>query len=758
MTTDQPPPGGLAAKGLPPLAEAKLAPPRPRPGVVGRPRIMEMLDAGRATALTVVAAPAGYGKTTAVRQWAAQRDAALAWVTLDASDDDPVRLWTYAATAVDRVRQGLGGRALRRLGLTGGPIENPIDELMEGIASLGHELVLVLDDLQAVTDPDCIASLEYAVRRAPANARLIAITRSDPPMALAHLRARGMLAEVRAGDLAFTASETREFFAQHGPTELTPDEIVRLQERTEGWPAALLLASLWLRTREDLHEAVQRFGGDHRFVADYLSSEVLGSLDGGARSFLLRAAVLGRFTAGLVDDVLGRSDSAAVLADLERTNLFFERLERGGWYRVHSLFAEFAGFQLAAHEPEAVSDIHRRAAAWLRTRGLVVEAAEHAAAAGDHEMVAELLVEYHLPLIRGGGAGTLLRWVRALPEAQLVLHPELAVGAATAATMVGGAFERRQLLNLADRARIEQPARFTPYVEAVAAMVRASAVDRDVGEAVIQGRRAVAIAESGADAAVVAALGGYARALYLAGELDAAWDAALRAVEHPDVARRMPGHAFARSTLALVAVDRGRLETARLHADKAKALLGGVGSIRSWLGANASAALGAVLAAEGDYAEAEREVVNADRFFRDEVATVHHAWLMVLLARVRCARGRIDDARDTLRLALDAIGELGDCGRVPSLARDVGRELSAAGARARRGELLDPPSDAELAVLVLLAGDLSTRQIAGELFLSPNTVRTHTRAIYRKFAVNSRAEAVARAQFLGLLGRTESPM
>jgi LuxR family transcriptional regulator, maltose regulon positive regulatory protein len=256
----------------------------------------------------------------------------------------------------------------------------------------------------------------------------------------------------------------------------------------------------------------------------------------------------------------------------------------------------------------------------------------------------------------------------------------------------------------------------------------------------------------------VAALGGYARALYLAGELDAAWDAALRAVEHPDVARRMPGHAFARSTLALVAVDRGRLETARLHADKAKALLGGVGSIRSWLGANASAALGAVLAAEGDYAEAEREVVNADRFFRDEVATVHHAWLMVLLARVRCARGRIDDARDTLRLALDAIGELGDCGRVPSLARDVGRELSAAGARARRGELLDPPSDAELAVLVLLAGDLSTRQIAGELFLSPNTVRTHTRAIYRKFAVNSRAEAVARAQFLGLLGRTESPM
>src|SRR3954468_10033060 len=508
MTTDQPPPGGLAAAGLPPLAEAKLAPPRPRPGIVARPRIMEMLDGGWRSALTVVAAPAGYGKTTAVREWSAQRDAALAWVTLDASDADPVRLWTYAATAVDRVRQGLGARALRRLTVTGGPIENPIDELMEGIATLGRELVLVLDDLQAVTDPDCFASLEYAIRRVPANARLIAITRSDPPLPLAHLRARGMLAELRAGDLAFTASETREFLAEHGPAELAPEEVDQLQERTEGWPAALLLASLWLNSRDDLHGAVRRFGGDHRFVADYLSSEVLGSLDGGARSFLLGVAVLGRFTAALVDSVLGRSDSAAILADLERTNLFVERLELGGWYRVHSLFAEFAGFQLAAQEPEAVAEIHRRAAAWLRPRGLMVEAAEHAAAAGEHEMVAELLVEYHLPLIRGGGAGTLLRWVRALPERQLVLHPELAVGAATAATMVGAALERRQFLGLAERARVEEPARFTPYVEAVAAMVRASAVDRDVGEAVIQGRRAVALAQSGADDAIVAALGG----------------------------------------------------------------------------------------------------------------------------------------------------------------------------------------------------------------------------------------------------------
>ena len=289
-------------------------------------------------------------------------------------------------------------------------------------------------------------------------------------------------------------------------------------------------------------------------------------------------------------------------------------------------------------------------------------------------------------------------------------------------------------------------------------MVRATAVDRDVAEAVAEGRRAVEIAQESADEVLVAALGGYARALYLAGDPDQAWAAALRAVEHPDAARRPPGHAFARSTLALVAADRGRLESARVHAEVAKSIVGRAGSSRSWLGAHASAALGCVSAAEGRLAEAERELATVERFFRDEVATVHHAWLLVVLARVRCRRGRLDAARTTLASARATIGELGDCGQVPSLADDVERELEGASSRAGNGEVLDPPSGAELAVLQLLAGDLSTRQIAGELFLSPNTIRTHTRAIYRKLAVNSRADAVARADALGLLGQTQSPM
>jgi LuxR family transcriptional regulator, maltose regulon positive regulatory protein len=509
---------------------------------------------------------------------------------------------------------------------------------------------------------------------------------------------------------------------------------------------------------EDPGRAVREFGGDQRFVAEYLSHEVLGTLGEDVRSFLLRVSVLGRFTAPLSDAVLDRSDSASVLAELERSNLFVVRLERGGWFRVHSLFAEFAAAQLAAVDPGADVEIHRRAAAWLRSRNLPVEAAEHALAAGDHDLVAQLLAEHHLVLIRSGGARMLLRWVRAMPEEQLLEHPELVAAAATAATMIGrSALDRRRFLQLANRAQTERPARFSPYTEAVAGMVRAAAIDGDIGQAVADGRRAVEIAEAGEDAVLVAALGGYARALYIAGRLDEAWSAAAQAIEHPDAERRAPGHAFARSTLALVAIDQGRLASARTHAEKAKAIVGGVGGSRSWLGANAAAALGSVLAAEGELAEAEREVAHAERFFRDEVATVQHAWLLVLLARVRCKRGRLDEAEAALHAAREEIAELADTGRVPSLAADAERELEQAKARAGSGEILQPPSEAELAVLRLLASDLSVREIGATLFLSPNTIRSHTRSIYRKLGVNSRAEAVARAETLRLL-EAESPM
>ena len=740
-----------------PLVEAKLSAPRQRRGMVERRDVSRILDAGEDAELTLVAAPAGYGKTTAVRAWCAGRAAPLAWVTLDAGDNDPVRLWRYIATAVDRVRGGLGRRALRRLDSVVGAIEFPVDELMNAIADFHEELVIVLDDVHAVTDRDCLASLDYALDHLPANTHLIILTRMDPGLKLPQLRARGALAEVRAADLAFTAKEAHELLVGRGGLELDTEEVELLRERTEGWPAALFLAMYWLRGIDEPRAAAREFGGNHRFVAEYLSREVIDSLDGDTRWFLLRASVLRRFTPELCDAVFARSDSAAILTELEQSNLFVTRLENGGWFRVHSLFAEFAGFQLDVREPDAASGIHSRAAAWLRSHGLPVEAVDHAAAAGDHEFMSDLLVGHHLRMIRNGSARALLRCVSSLPDEQIVSHPELAVSAATAGLMIGQSMlERRRFLDLASRARAEHPTRFSPYVQCVAAMVRAASVDRDVGEAVVEGRRAVELAETDADETLVAARGGLARALYFAGQLDEAWTAALSAVTHPDIESRLPGHAFARTTLALVAADRGRLESARAHAEKAKSIVGDVSSSRSWLGANVSAALGHVLAEEGNLAEAERELAYAERLFDDDVATVHHAWILAVVARVRGRRGRLDEAEAALRSARDALAELADPGRLPSLVKSVEQELEDARGRAEGGEVLEPPSEAELSVLGLLASDLSARQIAQRLFLSPNTVHSHTRSIYRKLGVNSRADAVARADILGLLEQAQS--
>ena len=408
-------------------------------------------------ALTLVAAPAGYGKTTAVRAWCASLDASVAWVTLDAGDNDPVRLWRYVATAVDRVRSGLGRAALQKLGVAGSPVEAAVDELMNGVAALGSELVVVLDDLHAVTSEECLSSIDYALARLPPNAHVLVVARADPALRLAPLRAAGALVEVRGADLAFTAAEAHELLVVLGRLELGAEEIEVLVERTEGWPAALVLAWLWLRTVEDPAPAVHGFGGTHRFVVEYLSGEVLAALDEDRRTFLEEVAVLGEFTAELCDDVLERTDSASRLAELEHSNLFVSRLERGGWFRIHSLFAEYARAQLALLDPGAPTRIHRRAAEWFRSRGLPAEAVAHAAAAVDHELVAELLVEYHLPLIRGGAGRTLLRWVRTLPDEVIVEHPELAVAAATAAMLVGGrTIEQRRMLQLADRARREE--------------------------------------------------------------------------------------------------------------------------------------------------------------------------------------------------------------------------------------------------------------------------------------------------------------
>ena len=734
-----------------PLAETKLMLPRLRAEMVARPRVQHALDRDDVR-LTLVAAPPGYGKTVAARTWYQAWPRSVAWVTLDAGDNDPVRFWTYAATAVDRIRGGLGRAALHRLRLVDGTLEGALIELLNGIAAFGGPLTIVLDDFQSITDLECLESIDYAIEHLPPTTRLILLTRSDPSLRLPQLRANAALAEVRASELAFTTTEAHELLVDRGGLPLDEEEVRMLHERTEGWPGALYLALLWLRGLDDPRGAVREFGGDHRFVADYLNHEILSSLDAKARWFLLHTSVLGHFTAELCNEVFARSDSGAALDRLEHSNLFVAGLEHGGWFRVHPLFAQFAEFQLAKVDPGAAQQIHRRAARWFLARGLPLEAVEHAAAAGDHELVATVILDQREALVRSGGARTLLRWIGMLPEEKLLEHPELPMAAANAVSLVGPrTIERRRFLQLAERARAEHPPAFTPYVEAGIGMVRAFTLDQGVSAAVAQGRRAVELVEAGGDDLLVASLAGLAQALYFAGDSSGAAAAALRAIEHPHAERRPTAHALARTIVALADLDRGLVDAARVHAEKARSLVGSIHSSRSWLGANAYAAVASVHSAEEKQVEAERLLVYAERFFHDEVPTVHHTWLLVLLARIRCRRGRLNEAVEALHSARLELERLYDCGMLPALADDVEQELDDASSRADQGEILESPSEAELAVLRLLASELSAREIGSRLFLSANTVRTHTRAIYRKLGVNSRAEAVARATLLDLL-------
>ena len=477
------------------VIEPKLMLPRVHAGMLRRTRLLEMLDDHGASSLTVLDAAVGYGKTTLVRSWCIERPEAVIWMTLDAADDDPVRLWTHLATAVERLGQGLGGSGAdvpRRPGRAGRDGRRRADERPGRLRASG-------DDRSRRPprgrERASLGSIAHAIERLPAEARVLASTRSDPAIGLARLRASGALTEVRARELAFTVEEARELIVREG-IELSGDSVELLVERTEGWPAGLYLAALWLRDLDDPDEGVRAFAGSARHVADYLTAEVLTALPPETRDFLVRTSVLGRFTPELCDAVLGREDSAALLSELARSNMFLVALDaRGEWYRYHHLFGELLQLELGR---EAARELRRRAAAWCRAHGLVEDAIEYAAAAGDAEMVAELLVETHLEFIWGGRIGQFLGWVRWLPSELLVEHPLLPAAAAAAALLARPEVEVQRLLAVAERARRERPQLWSPYVEAVVEVTRAEVIERgDVGAAVEHARRAVAAARGG---------------------------------------------------------------------------------------------------------------------------------------------------------------------------------------------------------------------------------------------------------------------
>jgi LuxR family maltose regulon positive regulatory protein len=719
-----------------------------------RQRLLDELDRSRHAALTLVAAPVGFGKSVLLQTWCARTDTAVAWVSLDA-DEDPRRLWTYIATAVDRIRWGLGRQALARLRSPDVQIEHAVEELVNGVSAYGQPLAIVLDDLHLVADEN-LRSLEYAVALLPSHARIIAATRLDPRLPLARLRASGALSEIRASQLAFTVNEARELLVDRARIAVDDKDVELLVERTEGWPAGLYLAALWLRRLKDPGAGIEAFHGDHRHVADYLTGEVLDALDADARRFLTETSVLGTFSAPLSDAVLGRSDSARRLRELERTNGFLIALgAHRRWFRYHHLFGELLRLELATVDPGASVRLHRRASDWCRDHGRIEDALKHAAAARDTALVAEVLAEHLVALLRSGRLVTLLTWCGKLPKEALIEHPELAVAAALASGLIGRpAHVRRRFIALAERGRSERSHDWTPQLEVELGIVRTSWVVDNLEAAIALARKTATAAGFGSEQAV-RALANLAFLLYLAGESAEATAWATQAIACPELADGSYGLVIALSTLSVIDSDAGRFVAAEQAAREAlaaarKARLGQTGPVGA-----ARVALARALGAQGKVHHAEREAIEGERLLRQSCPEAVHLHALLVLAELRARRGRLDRGNEDLREIEKGLETLGNVARLREMAAVVARTLEKSEAVAR--VFTETPSAAELRVLSLLPTDLSLRDIGRRLFISVNTVRTHTRALYRKLGVTSREEAVARANALGLLGSSVSP-
>ena len=450
-------PVGVAASERDVLLATKLDAPRPQPGFVARPRLVETLDQGLARRLILVCGPAGFGKTALLADWTRRGKRPVAWVSLDAGDNDPARFWRHVVAALDRACPGIGERADP---LLGPPAPSSFDGLVSALINElaarpdDPQVLLVLDDYHLIDTRLVHSPLEFLLEHLPPRVHLVLVGRSDPPLPLARLRASGQLAELRADDLRFTAEEAAALLREAVGADLPSSAVAALAARTEGWAAGLQLAGLSLRGQADVTGFVAAFSGSHRYIMDYLAEEVLAGQKEQVREFLLETSVLERLSGSLCDAVTGRTDGQAMLEQVERAGLFLMPLDDvREWWRYHHLFADLLRARLHRQQPGRVPQLHRAAAAWHEDHGLTDNAARHVIAAGEMSWAARLIERHFDALfyLRGEGA-TLQRWLSALPGDLILSRPRLLLAQAALADAGGHVEEVEGLLDDAEAA------------------------------------------------------------------------------------------------------------------------------------------------------------------------------------------------------------------------------------------------------------------------------------------------------------------
>ncbi len=729
------------------LAESKLDPPEARAGIVRRTALVDRLVATSSVPIVAVVAPPGYGKSTLLAQWARRRRPPPAWLSCDDGDNDPAALLTYLAAAVARV--GPIDPAVFGMLASSGAGVTAVPRFLAGIAPTRAPVALVLDHVEAITNPDCLDTIAEIAVRLPRGWQLVLASRHPLPLPVGRLRAQGRIVEIGADDLAMDLAETDALLAGVG---LDPAEggTQKLLERTEGWPIGLYLGALAIRVGTTRRAAGFAFTGDERYLGAYLRSELLDRASDSERSFLIRTSVLDRMTGALCDATLGRTGSARVLEQLESRNLLVVPLDRRReWYRYHHLFRQLLHAELRRREPEIVGDLHARAAAWFEANGMPEAAIEHAQATGDTDQVAEMVLDLIQPVWASGRARTVLGWMAWFEDRGILeRYPAIAVHGALLFALLGDAARTESWAAVARRAYPDGTFPDGSTMGGLLAYLRAILADNGV-EAMRRDAR-IGLEQLSPDSPYRATMIHTEGVSYL---LDAEPDRAdpilATAFEAAFDADSQPLAALVLAERSIVAI--GRHDWAQVDAltGRAESIVADGHFENYWTSALVYAVAARAALHRGEVERARTQLARAARLRPLLIYPLPVVSVQALLEMARAYMTLADTggADAVLRQAEDILRERPELGVLP---------IEAGQLRSRLDRIAKAPigasslTAAELRLLPLMATHLSLGEIGERFNVSRNTVKTQAGSLYRKLGVSSRREVVSRAQELGL--------
>jgi LuxR family transcriptional regulator, maltose regulon positive regulatory protein len=734
------------------LVVSKLRRPLTRPGTVQRLLLIERLRAADMCPIVGVVAPAGYGKTTLLSQWAERNGQAFAWVSADEGDNDPKVLLSYVAAALDAV-EPIDERVFDALASPGSSVPGSVvPRLGSAFSSMSAPVVLVLDDVHVLHNRECRAALSVLADHVPPGSRLAFAGRAEPPLRIARLRAEGRILEIGPSELSLSPAEA-SLLLRNADVAVSEDEVAQLHQRTEGWPVGLYLSALAIREGGSVGQAAVSFGGGDRFMNDYIESEFLARVSSREQVFLTRTAVLERMCGPLCEAVLDLPGSAATLAELARSNLLLVPLDRvGEWYRYHELFRDMLLARLHHLDPELMPVLQRRAADWCLRNGFPEEALEYSLAAGDVDTVAALAGNLAVPVYRQGRVTTIQRWFRWLDSrGGIGGHPMAAVMASLVSALTAQPVEAERWADVVDRWQYEDTNRLgDPAAEAWAAVLRALLCRRGAEQMLADADEAVRrLAAIGMVVPVAPLAQGLARVL--CGDLDDADASFQDVIGMGEEAGAPENFAVAHCERALVAMAHGEWDRAEDLAARAWGTLGRAGLQESFATPLVCAVRARAALHRADIAAARQELVRAQPLRPKLTYALPYLAVQarIELIRVHLAVADLAGARTLMR----EIDEL--LRRRPGLGTLTGEAQELRARLAKQRGLTAPGASAlttaELRLMPLLATHLPFPEIAEELFLSRNTIKTQAISIYRKLGAPSRSQAVARARELGLL-------